>query len=209
MHLLALADRPDRKSYAIVPFIVRSDDGCNHVCGHRQRIVSDQELAALYKNPIGARDISPLDVHVSACDHRWVAGWVGKKFAMECVRLGAPPANVPEGAHILSEKGSFWIGDRAEIHAWRHQWTVATARQIVRMNNGMRLADLLRWADPSAPEAEAAIWHTCTTKSAQRYHLQWCAQAVPSLQTRPRTDTELEEQFRSTIETLRQDSSPV
>ena len=204
MLVVAIADRPSPKSFGVVPYIVRTDAGRLLVAGHPQAKIDEDYLTSLYNNPIGAHDVSMVGARIEAFERTLVAGWLGDLFLSECARLGAALPDSTETWHAEAAEGRFWIGPRAEVNACRKRWVDAAARQVVRTES-KDLADLMKWADPHCPEAEAAVWLTRPTEQARDRELQWFSQIVSSLGERRRTKAQIEAEILRTIERLKRD----
>lgn len=203
MLIVAIADRPSPKSFGIVPFIARTDEGRLLVAGHRQTEIDEDYLQWLYRNPIGAHDVSKAGARLDAFGRGLSAGWLGDLFLSDCARLGAAPPETPTTWRAEEAEGRFWIGPRADIIACRVRWIDAAARQVVRTGS-KELADLMKWANPHCPEAEAAVWFTRPTEKERDRELQRFSQIVSSVGERRRTKAQIEAEIRRTIARLSQ-----
>ncbi|MEK7545579.1 MAG: hypothetical protein AAB554_00710 [Patescibacteria group bacterium] len=202
MLIVGIADRPNPQSFGVVPFIVRTDEGRLLVAGHQEAEIDEERLRWLYRNPIGALDVSQIGARLDAFARGLVAGWVGGVFMAECKARAAPLPEIPAACHAVPGEARFWIGPSAEVRACRQRWVEAAARQVIRTRD-RTLADLMLWADPRAPEREAAVWYTRDTREERDQELQWFSQMAKG--SRRRTKKEIEAEIRRTIERLKGD----
>jgi len=210
MRILGLGDRPDRRSYAICPLILRADDGRIFVTGHPVTAeLTEEELRQQLLNPIGVRDVAEAGAGVQIRERALMGAWVGDGFAADCINFGAPEPAVPQTAWACGTpaEGRFWTGPAGELHASRDRWLHAAAWQAVR-GRGYEIARLMRWADPFAFETQAVSWHAARTEPERDWELAWASQIVfPDRGRLPKR--KLVKLFRRAIDRLQKEAPPV
>jgi hypothetical protein len=176
----------------MVPFIVRGDDGRYLVSGHTSVAeIDDSQFLALLSNTAGVLDVADAGAELPVFDRTLVAGWLGDRFLEACAELGASSPDVPDTRFVAAGRGSFWIGPSAEVYGCLARWTEAAARQAIR-DKDEKLADLMAWALPLAPETVAATWWTRTTGESRHSYLEWQARLIAGNGRRKPEDIKIE-----------------
>ena len=202
MLIVGIVDCPSPESFGVVPFIVRTDDNRLLVTGHAQSEVDEERLQWLFKNPIGAHDVSAVGARIALFERTLIAGWVGDQFVSECTRLGVPAPDHPEAWYVRAIQGCFWVGPHVDVRACRQRWILAAGRAVIRTRD-RALARLMLEADPWAPEREAAAWYTRDTEEDRDAELQWFSQVI--IRGRRRTKAQVEAEIHATIARLKED----
>lgn len=207
VNVLAIIDRPSKKSFAMLGFVGDTghspypcfgyDEGSRM---HRYAVRPDElETSIATRSLLDVRSLKiNLDVDPHAT-HPRVAAWVGNGFRASVEKIGMH-IGIPGDAE-QTDDGTLWFtgSDRAYanmtnfIESAAHRVfdtsTTATDRQV--------LAELMHWTIPTAPETLAAVWHTQTNEVVREREL---ALQLRALYTGPaRTVEELKRVHQETI----------
>ncbi|MBN8490331.1 MAG: hypothetical protein J0M00_02725 [Burkholderiales bacterium] len=168
----ALLDRPDPKSFGLVP-IVRGDgrgnlcvSGLSEESSRRARGMDEPALGELIRNgsALPVNFDLPEDTPANAA-----ALWVGDEFANETehVQTSLPPLPVRT---LRLDGGQVAIGSPDEMFVYLDQWVSIAFDRFKSAADGrrrQRLVSLMQWALPSDRRTLAASWQLAANPSAE------------------------------------------
>lgn len=181
-HLVALLDRPDERSFGIVPLLCREEGTGEHLVYGLAKGTTPLVLPSMMSVEdfvqMNCRDVDACAITFDEEPHGKVAAWFGEAFLRECRAVDVPVPELPNGGFPHRDAkdaecgGHVWVAAYPDAYARLDGW-FRTAARICGARRDARLARLMRWCFPQRVETHAMLWYTTENRSDADRELRW------------------------------------